>query len=132
MGDGLALPSRYRREVERILGMVVADVEVWAYGSRVTGSAYEASDLDLVLRAPGLQPLPPGQLGALTASFQESNIPIIVDIHDWALLPEWFRRTILTDYMIFRHAGSAEGAPGDGWFHNHNHRGGYGCDCRPD
>ena len=110
MGERLVLPTRYLREVEWILGMVVADVEVWAYGSRVTGTAYEASDLDLVLRAPGLEPVPPGQLGALTTAFQESNIPIIVDVHDWALLPEWFRRTILADYVILQHAGSQHGA----------------------
>ena len=44
MSERLVPPTRYWREVERILGMVVADVEVWAYGSRVTGRAYEASD----------------------------------------------------------------------------------------
>ena len=33
-------------------------VEVWAYGSRVSGLSHDASDLDLVLRAPGLQPIP--------------------------------------------------------------------------
>ena len=41
MSDRLTLPTRYRREVERILEMVVPDVKVWAYGSRVTGTAYE-------------------------------------------------------------------------------------------
>ena len=56
MSDRLVLPMRYLREVERILQMVVPDVEVWAYGSRVTGTAYEASDLDLVLRPPGREP----------------------------------------------------------------------------
>lgn len=29
----------------------------WAYGSRVTGESHEASDLDLVLRGRGLEPL---------------------------------------------------------------------------
>ena len=105
MSDRLALPTRYSREVERILEMVVPDVEVWAYGSRVTGTAYEASDLDLALRAPGLEPIPAVQLGALITAFQESNIPIIVDVHDWALIPKSFHRTILADYIVLRHAG---------------------------
>ena len=110
MSERLVLPARYRREIERILGMVVPHVEAWAYGSRVNGTAYEASDLDLVLRAPGLEPVPPGQLAALIEAFQESNIPIIVDVHDWALIPESFRRTILADYVILQHAGSQHGA----------------------
>ncbi len=106
MSDRLVLPMRYRREVERILKMVVPHVEVWVYGSRVIGTAYEASDLDLVLRAPGLQPVPAGQLGALITAFQESNIPIIVDVHDWALIPERFKQTILADYAVLRYAGT--------------------------
>ena len=105
MSDRLVLPMRYLREVERILEMVVPDVEVWAYGSRVTGTDYEASDLDLVLRPPGLEPVPAGQLGALISAFQETNIPIIVDVHDWALIPKSFHRTILADYIVLRHAG---------------------------
>ena len=112
MSDRLVLPMRYLREVERILQMVVPDVEVWAYGSRVTGTAYEASDLDLVLRPPGREPVPAGQLGALISAFQESNIPIIVDVHDWALIPESFHRAILADYLIIR-SGSTTGEADD-------------------
>ena len=79
----------------------------------MTGTAYEASDLDLVLRAPGLQPAPAGQLGALIAAFQESNIPIIVDVHDWALIPERFKRAILADYAVLWYAGTMGDATGD-------------------
>ena len=48
-------------------------VEIWAYGSRVDGTAHETSDLDLVLRSKDLKPIP-------TMEFRElakSNIPIL-------------------------------------------------------
>ena len=53
MSDRLELPERYRKQVEEILRDRMPDAEVWAYGSRVDGTSYEASDLDLVVRAPG-------------------------------------------------------------------------------
>ena len=115
MSERLDLPAKYRREVERILGMVVPDVAVWAYGSRVIGTAYQASDLDLVLRAPGFAPVPAARMGALIAAFRESNVPIIVDVHDWALVSESFQRPILADCMIFSYAGAtAETVDNDG------------------
>ncbi|GEM_PF-5559968 len=37
------LPAQYRDQVLAILSGVAPDIEVWAYGSRVTGGAFEAS-----------------------------------------------------------------------------------------
>ena len=38
--------------LESLLRTHVPQADVWAYGSRVTGGAHEASDLDIVLRNP--------------------------------------------------------------------------------
>lgn len=95
MDDRLYLPERYRREADRILGTNMPNMDVWVYGSRVNGTAHEASDLDLVLRAPGLGPIPASRMEALREAFRESNIPIIVDVHDWSRLPGTFRQEIL-------------------------------------
>jgi predicted nucleotidyltransferase len=38
--------------VKRLLQEHVPHTEVWAHGSRTTGAAHAASDLDLVLRNP--------------------------------------------------------------------------------
>ena len=102
MGDRLYLQERFRREVDRILSAHVPDVEVWAYGSRVNGMAHEASDLDLVLRAHGLDPISVARIEALREAFRESNIPIIVDVHDWAMIPQSFHEEILADYVTLR------------------------------
>ena len=75
-------------------------VTAWAYGSRVNGTAHEASDLDLVLRSPDLSPIPWLALDDLVTALRESNIPILVEARDWARLPEAFHREILKQYVV--------------------------------
>ena len=100
MTDRLDLPRRYRDQIEALLREHVPGVEVWAYGSRVNGRSHEGSDLDLVLRGPDLQRIPGGQLLDLTEALEESNIPILVQTHDWAGLPESFHREIEREYVV--------------------------------
>ena len=63
MSDRLHLLPRHRRLLETLLRRYLPDVEVWAYGSRVNGRSHDGSDLDLVLRGPGLKEIPIDQLG---------------------------------------------------------------------
>ena len=100
MTERLALPRRYRDQIESLLSEHVPGVEVWAYGSRVNGRSHEGSDLDLVLRGPDLQRIDSGQLMDLTEALEESNVPIIVQTHDWARLPERFHREIEREYVV--------------------------------
>ena len=67
---------------------------MWAYGSRVNGTAYEGSDLDLFVRNPAGLDIPSLDLAALRQAFAESNLPILVDVLDWARIPESFRLEI--------------------------------------
>ena len=99
MTDRLALPRRYRDQLEALLREYVPGVEVWAYGSRVNGESHEGSDLDLVLRGPALEPLDGGFYDLLKA-IEKSNIPILVQAHDWAMLPASFHREIERDYVV--------------------------------
>ena len=99
MSDRLALPRRYRDQLEALLRQHVPGVEVWAYGSRVNGESHEGSDLDLALRGPGLEPLDGGFYDLLEA-IEKSDIPILVQAHDWAMLPESFHREIERDYVV--------------------------------
>ena len=99
MTDRLTLPSRYRLQVEDIVREHVPYAEVWAYGSRVNGTSHEASDLDLVLRGPELKPIPTADIQAVREAFEQSNIPILIDTHDWARLPGSFHREIQRNYV---------------------------------
>ena len=85
--------------VQGILRAHLPGVEVWAYGSRVNGRSHEGSDLDLVLRGPALEPLGDGYLDLIEA-LEKSNIPILVQAHDWARLPESFHREIERGYVV--------------------------------
>ena len=99
MTDRLELPRHYREQLEVLLREHVPGVEVWAYGSRVSGENHDGSDLDLVLRGPALEPLD-GGLYDLLEAIEKSNIPILIQAHDWAMLPESFHREIERDYVV--------------------------------
>ena len=79
---------------------VPTPIEVWAYGSRVDGTAHEGSDLDLVIRTPDLQKLPIDIYQDLKEKIQESNIPIIVGLFDWARLPKSFHQNIIALHEV--------------------------------
>ncbi|HTA30255.1 MAG TPA: nucleotidyltransferase domain-containing protein [Candidatus Cybelea sp.] len=91
-----------------VLGLHAPEAEVWAFGSRVNGDGHEGSDLDLVLRNPARLTEPQKQLGALRDALSESNIPILVDVLDWARIPEHFRREIERHHVVVRDVTAAE------------------------
>ena len=70
-------------------------------GSRVNGRSHDGSDLDLALRSPTLEPLDGGFYDLLEA-IEKSNIPFLVQAHDWAMLPESFHREIERDYVVLQ------------------------------
>lgn len=96
----MLLRDKDRQTLFQIFSSVAIPIEVWAYGSRVTGTAHEGSDLDLVIRTPDLAPLPIPVLTELRTKIQESNIPILVELFDWARLPESFHRNIEAHYEV--------------------------------
>lgn len=100
MTEQLHLKPRHRRMLEEILREHVPGVEVWAYGSRVSGHSHGGSDLDLVLRGPDLEEIPVGQLVDLEEALRLSTIPFLVEARDWARLPERFHREIERDYAV--------------------------------
>lgn len=86
--------------LEQLFSTVEFPVEVWAYGSRVSGTAHEGSDLDLVLRSADLSKLPVEVFAEVKEKITESNIPILVEVFDWARLPESFHQNILRQYEV--------------------------------
>ena len=92
--DRLHLQPKHRQALEALLRQHLPGVEVWAYGSRVSGRSHDGSDLDLVLRGPDLEEIPIAQLEDFEVALRESSIPFLVEAHDWARLPERFHREI--------------------------------------
>ena len=77
-----------------VLRQHAPDAEVWAYGSRVNHTAHETSDLDLVIRNPERLDAPFKNIHQLRGALSESNLPILVEVLDWARIPEDFWREI--------------------------------------
>lgn len=94
----LTMRPEHWRIVRDILRRHVAQAEVWAFGSRATGTAKPYSDLDLAIIAG--QPLPLATLAALAEAFSESDLPWKVDLVDWATTGEPFRRIIERDKVV--------------------------------
>jgi len=91
-----------RETICRILDECITGLfEVWAYGSRVNGGAHDGSDIDLVIRGKDLQKIDISEMALLKEKIEESNVPVLVEIRDWARLPESFHTEILAGYEIF-------------------------------
>lgn len=91
-------------DVVRILHEQVPAIEVWAFGSRARRTAKPYSDLDLALITQ--QPLSLEQLAAITDAFATSDLPIRIDVVDWASTNEAFRKRIAQDKVVVQTACS--------------------------
>jgi predicted nucleotidyltransferase len=95
----LKLQPRHLSLLLDVLNRTVPGAEVWAYGSRVTGGAHDGSDLDLVIRHPARLDEPQKNLARLRDAFTECNLPMLVEVLDWARIPETFRREIQKNHL---------------------------------
>ncbi len=98
--NGLQLPARDLARVRALVAAHVPGAEVWAYGSRVRGTGHAASDLDLLARNPADPTAATPGLAALRGALSESDLPIRVDLVDWARIPDASRRNILEAYVV--------------------------------
>lgn len=96
----MLLRNKDKERLLAIFSMTDIPFEVWAYGSRVNGEAHAGSDLDLVIRSHDLQKLPIDVLLDIKDKIQQSNIPIVVELFDWARLPQSFQRNIEAQHEV--------------------------------
>lgn len=96
----MILRDKDKVRLKAIFSSIKTPVEVWAFGSRVNGSAHDGSDLDLVLRTHDLQKLPFKEFAELHNKIKESNIPIYVQLFDWARIPDSFKKNIEQQYEV--------------------------------
>ena len=115
MVEGLHLSPRYRKEIVALLHKHLPGIEVWAYGSRVNGRSHEGSDLDLVLRDPKLAEIDTSRLADFIEALQDSTIPFLVEVRDWARLPESFHYEIEREHVALVEREESLGTASDGW-----------------
>ena len=91
-------PERHA-QVVGIIRQRLPSARIWVYGSRAKGRARRYSDLDLMLNDRG-QPIPLRVMGDLDEAFDESNLPIIVELHDMAMTDERFLERVRRDFLL--------------------------------
>jgi len=88
-------PEQLKRVIQ-ILDTFVPTTTVWAFGSRVKMTADEHSDLDIVIA--GKQKIPQQIFYQLKDAFEESDLPIMVDVLDWHRISHSFQKNIKACY----------------------------------
>lgn len=91
MTRSIDLPSPFREMVVSITARY--PFRFYAYGSRVKGKAKRLSDLDLVI----LEDVQASQLESVREAFEESDLPIKVDVSVWSELSDEFRQQVQDD-----------------------------------
>ena len=105
--ERLDMQARHLALLCELLHQQLPQAEVWAYGSRVNGDGHEASDLDLVVRQPADPKQETPALWEVKEALVESNLPIRVDVVDWAHIPASFHSEIERAYVVVQ-AGSGD------------------------
>lgn len=86
--------------VQEILQQHVPACEVRAFGSRQKWTAKETSDLDLVVVGP--QRIQLKTMAALKEAFEESILPMRVDVLDWNAISPEFQRVIEESFEVIQ------------------------------
>ena len=105
MNGSLDLKPAHLATVRRVLAEHAPGCEVRAYGSRASWTAKDYSDLDLAVVGEG--PLHWRTLSRLKEAFEESRLPMRVDVLDWHATPDRFRREIERGYVVVQPKGAA-------------------------
>ncbi|WMJ08716.1 nucleotidyltransferase family protein [Nitrosomonas sp. sh817] len=80
-----------------LLNDYLPGVTVWAYGSRIKGTARPQSDLDLAVFASAEHKR---SVAALKEALEESQLPFRVDLFVWDEIPAQFRDNIQQAHVV--------------------------------
>lgn len=96
------LAPHHLETVRRILGEHVPDCEVRAFGSRAKWEGQDYSDLDLAVVCE--DEANRRAIERLKEAFADSDLPIRVDVLDWRVIAEDFRKAIESDCVVVQQA----------------------------
>lgn len=102
-GNGIDISLEQYQILITLLKQYLPNTEVWAYGSRVKGTASSNSDLDLVTFT---SPAQQSAIFDLKEAFEESDLPFRVDLFSWDEIPEQFRKNITKDKVLLSNSNS--------------------------
>ena len=93
------ITSKQREIILALLKRYLPNTEVWAYGSRIKGTAKPYSDLDMVAFTTKEEVM---SVPELREAFEESDLPFRVDFFIWDEIPSNFHRNIKEDHVILQ------------------------------
>ena len=98
---GRAIAVEALEEVRRIVTERLKGFEatVVLFGSRASGTARVASDIDVAILP--RRPLPAGALGRIREALEESHVPYRVDVVDLSTVDSAFRDRVLETGVIW-------------------------------
>lgn len=85
------LKPEYAEMLHRLFTYYCPKAEIKAYGSRVNGDSHDGSDLDLAVITFNDKEK---NIYTLRQLINDSNVPFLVDIHEYKYLPESFKKEI--------------------------------------
>ena len=100
------LEKKHLDFVKATLKQYIPDHTVWLFGSRTTEKIKPYSDIDLCIITE--KPLDIAIMVELSLAFEESDLPYKIDILDWSLIKENFKKIILEKYEIIQHGAHHE------------------------
>ncbi|MDD5687019.1 MAG: nucleotidyltransferase domain-containing protein [Elusimicrobia bacterium] len=86
--------------IKEILHKYVPNCEVRVFGSRITDTVKNYSDLDIVIVSENK--LSKKNLYSLKEAFEESDLPFRVDVLDWNNISPEFREVISKKYEVLQ------------------------------
>lgn len=96
MNKSIDIAPHHQQEILNVLSNLLPGIGVWAFGSRINGTARKNSDLDLVVfSTPELS----HYVHEVRETFDESNLPFRVDMLVWDELPENFQDNIKNEHV---------------------------------
>ena len=103
----LQLSPEHLSMVREVLAHWLPDAQVLAFGSRVNGAARKFSDLDLAIVSS--TPLDWRLLGKVRDAFEDTDLPICVDLVDWSQADAGFKAMVERQGMVvLRHNGQSD------------------------
>jgi predicted nucleotidyltransferase len=99
----MLLKDRDKKIILEILKTNISkEINTLVYGSRINGRAHSGSDLDLVVRTTDNSNLNIDEFYKVKNEFNDSNIPFLVDVLDWQVIPDYFKDNILKNYEVLK------------------------------
>ncbi|EPJ43118.1 MAG: hypothetical protein OFPII_43550 [Osedax symbiont Rs1] len=95
------LDEKHLNIVKNILGKHLPDSEIWVFGSRVTNRCKKYSDLDLLIRR--AQMVDQKMVFRLMDAFEESELPIKVDVIAWSEIDSDFQKIVSQRYEVLEY-----------------------------